>query len=354
LVIFYHLASYCPHAIRTIESPVIRFGWTGVDLFFVLSGILIGGQLWKELKLEGTVNVRRFILRRGLRIWPIYFTLVAFLFGQEVFFGQDRKGLWLDATFTSNYFHFFRTRHQVSGGWSLSLEEQFYLLAPALLMIGAKFVSPKSLLGLVVAWFLALPVVRHFALVGLSGTEQIHTAIYYPFQTHSDGLALGLLISWIMTWKPTLLGIGRWLDAVLLAIAVVGFAMWYIASPTYLFSVVAISYGVLAFLLLRLRQSLFHSRVFYVISRLSYGVYLFHTGLFNYVMPYHTHWFGEGFRSLFFALILWGSVCLLLTFVTFSLIELPFLELRARLFAKDRTARISSTGALGTPSPRAS
>jgi len=48
--------------------PFVINGWVGVDLFFVLSGFFIGGQLWKELQRSGTISIGRFILRRGLRI----------------------------------------------------------------------------------------------------------------------------------------------------------------------------------------------------------------------------------------------------------------------------------------------
>src|SRR6476660_4237917 len=60
-----------PKYAHLLDSPVFAFGWTGVDLFFVLSGLLIGRQLWKEHQRTGTVNVFRFIARRGFRIWPL-------------------------------------------------------------------------------------------------------------------------------------------------------------------------------------------------------------------------------------------------------------------------------------------
>ena len=341
LVLFYHLQGSFLQAHLTLRTPVVRFGWSGVDLFFVLSGVLIGGQLWKELKASGTVAVPRFILRRGFRIWPLYYSVVVLLFAERVFFGRKRFGLWLDATFLANYFP---TRHQVGGGWSLCIEEQFYLLIPILLMVAAKFVSPRRLLGLVLAWLVALPLIRHFVLLGMSNPEEMYNAVYFPFHTHSDGLAVGLLISWIMTWKPEIMRLGRWLDVGLGLVCIGAFAFWYVASFTLLYLAVAVSFGALTLLLLRVPlPSLFRWRVFYVISRLSYGVYLLHPGLLRYVIPCHTRLFGHAFPGYFTAFFLWGAVTLGLAFVTFSFIELPFLKLRDRLLAEKKREKVSGT-----------
>jgi peptidoglycan/LPS O-acetylase OafA/YrhL len=333
LVFFYHLQGSFQGALLTLRSPVVQFGWSGVDLFFVLSGILIGGQLWRELKASGTVDVGRFILRRGFRIWPLYYTVVAFLLAERLCFGQKREGLWLDATFLANYFP---THHQVGGGWSLCTEEQFYLLIPILLAIAVKFVSPKRLLGLVLTWLVALPIIRYFVMRGMSDPEEIHNAVYFPFHVHSDGLAVGLLIAWIMTWKPGVMRLGRWLDVVLVLVCVGTFAFWYRGSLALLYLSVGVSYGALALLLLRFSPpSIFRWRIFYVISRLSYGVYLLHLGLLKHVMPYHTRLFGHAFPGYVAAFFLWGAVALGLAFITFSFVELPFLRMRAHLLAEN-------------------
>ncbi len=352
LVLAYHLRTFAPHAVRTLKMPFTQFGWTGVDLFFVLSGLLIGGQLWKELRARGTIDVRRFILRRGFRIWPFYYFLVALLLAQELFFGRKGRGLWLDATFLSNYASWFKVgMHQVANGWSLSLEEQFYLLIPILLVVCAKFLPPRFLVDLALIWLLALPLVRHFATAGLHDPGLIHAAIYYPFHTHSDGLAVGLLIAWLLTWKPEVLRMSRWLDAALVLVFLGCFCLWYVVPPTFLFSAVAIAYGALTLFLLRMQQAFFFgARVFYVISRLSYGVYLIHAGVIARVMTYHEHLFGEGFRSFVSAFILWGGVSLALAFLTFSFIELPFLKLRDRLIAKNWFSDSTRDGAF-TASP---
>ena len=53
-----------------------KIGWIGVDLFFVLSGFLVSGLLFHEFKEHGRINFRRFILRRGLKIWPAFYTYI--------------------------------------------------------------------------------------------------------------------------------------------------------------------------------------------------------------------------------------------------------------------------------------
>jgi peptidoglycan/LPS O-acetylase OafA/YrhL len=72
-----------------------RFSAARSVIILRLSGFLIGGQLWKELKASGTVDVRRFILRRGFRIWPLYYALAAFLLAERLFLGIQRPGLYL-------------------------------------------------------------------------------------------------------------------------------------------------------------------------------------------------------------------------------------------------------------------
>ncbi len=336
LVLVYHLESWCQHATLAIKSPFVRFGWSGVDLFCILSGFLIGTQLWKELRTSGTVRVGRFILRRGLRIWPLYYFLILFLLAERLFCGFKRPYLWLDATFLANYYQYFhRPSHEVAGGWSLCLEEQFYLLIPILLMASAKILPKKSLAVLIAIWFVSLPVIRHFALRGVAGYGARVDAVYYYFHTHSDSLAIGVLISWVLIWTPNLVPKSRYVDAVFLLVFLFGFSLWYSAGLTRLYTIVAISYGALTFLLLRIQlPSPLRSKAFYIVSRLSFGVYLLHPGVFKHVMPYHVRLFGNGYVSFLLAFVLWGAATLALAFVTFSIIELPFLKLRDRLLTR--------------------
>src|SRR5262249_2500345 len=175
LVIGNHLAVAGSHLAPSSAwgFTLFRYGWTGVDLFFVLSGFLIGRQLQRELQRRDSVNVPRFLLRRGLRIWPLYFAWVAFL---ALPLGKWR-GSWPDLTFLSNYF-----QGQVSGGWSLSTEEQFYLIVPLLLLGVQRLFGPKGQAWVPLLLLAMMPLVRAVSMAA-TGERQL-TWMYGPIHTH--------------------------------------------------------------------------------------------------------------------------------------------------------------------------
>jgi len=107
-------------------------GWVGVDLFFVLSGFLVSGLLFREYKLRRRVSLGRFYMRRGWKIYPPFFALIAVtVFWQSCQHGGTPPSqLTAEVFFVQNYF----------GGlwdhtWSLAVEEHFYILLPLILVI---------------------------------------------------------------------------------------------------------------------------------------------------------------------------------------------------------------------------
>ena len=104
---------------------------TGIDMFFILSGFLIGGLLFKEVRKTGRLDVRRFLIRRSFRIWPGYYAFIVFLFfrlGLEDGFGQACHELLPNLVHLQNYL---QTPRGMT--WSLAVQEHFYLLLPLLL-----------------------------------------------------------------------------------------------------------------------------------------------------------------------------------------------------------------------------
>jgi peptidoglycan/LPS O-acetylase OafA/YrhL len=114
-----------------------RIGGFGVDLFFVLSGFLISGLLFKDYKNTGRIHIRRFLIRRGLKIWPSYYLLmmgaaVLFVFGHAA---MSKSQLLANIFFVQNYIPGYPFYTIFSHTWTLAIEEHFYLLLPFLFLL---------------------------------------------------------------------------------------------------------------------------------------------------------------------------------------------------------------------------
>jgi peptidoglycan/LPS O-acetylase OafA/YrhL len=319
------------------KSPFVYWGWTGVDLFFILSGYLIGGQLWKELNRTGSIRVGRFILRRGFRIWPLYYSFLLLALITNLIRSQPLTGFGFDLFFLSNYVG----KTNVGGSWSLCIEEQFYIAFPLILWLGNRFVSVKHLAWIAAAWLVALPLFR-------ARSFHLHQTVDgFLFQSHSDGLAIGLLIAWFVVFCPQWVRTPLRNNALVAGGLVVLAALLYQASrPIFNYSSIALLYGSCTLFLLRLPNppAWFTWSGFYVISRLSYGIYLNHFLVLDYlpkaIMPY----IGKGTMGF---LLCW-IICLLVSgfvaFLTFAVIELPFLRLRESVYPPSKQrSRIENT-----------
>lgn len=144
------------HTVLSYGAPEylapLQFGGTGVQLFFVLSGWLLGGLLFKEVEKQGTVDIKRFWLRRWMRTLPAYYVVLIFSVSQRMLTKDNVEFPWQYFVFLQNYdypLHFF------SISWSLCVEEQFYLfIAPFITFLA---LLHKRLTTLVLILLLFLP-----------------------------------------------------------------------------------------------------------------------------------------------------------------------------------------------------
>jgi peptidoglycan/LPS O-acetylase OafA/YrhL len=134
LVFMNHYMAFVSDGIPTFGWGSV-IGWTGVDLFFVLSGYLIANQIFSGLARGATLSLRLFYARRALRTLPVFWLVLAlyFLF-PAVMGGNTPPPLWRFLTFTQNIGLYSGTAF--SHAWSLCIEEQFYLILPLALVIG--------------------------------------------------------------------------------------------------------------------------------------------------------------------------------------------------------------------------
>jgi peptidoglycan/LPS O-acetylase OafA/YrhL len=134
-VIWHHTAG------KSYDAPaILKFGYEGVALFFLISGFLITTLLLREKKRNGSIDLPAFFVRRSLRIFPLYFAVLGLyvvlvlVFEKSTMEGQEFfRNLVFFATYTSNIFVTLEGRVIFYYAWSLAAEEQFYLICAPLL-----------------------------------------------------------------------------------------------------------------------------------------------------------------------------------------------------------------------------
>ena len=168
-----------------IQSHLMgHLGNFGVRVFFLISGFLITTLLLKEWDATGGISIKNFYIRRALRIFPAFYVYVGVV-GVLAALGliELYKGDMMHAlTYTMNY-HMKRAWY-LNHIWSLAVEEQFYLLWPAALMLAG---PRRGRMGVAAVLFLA-PLIR---LVMYFGFDASYTALMRHFQAVSDALATG-------------------------------------------------------------------------------------------------------------------------------------------------------------------
>ena len=337
--------------VRGIADVWIRGGWIGVDLFFVLSGFLIGGLLFQEHVRHGTIDVRRFLVRRGFKIYPAFYAFLALtvLYLRIRYGGFPRRSQILgDALFIQNYAN--SLWHHT---WSLAVEEHFYILLPALLAgilrrhnRAAAPTGPS--LPLASDPFRNLP--RHFVTwaVILLALRCVNSALRpFDYKTHTfpthlrmDSLMFGVVLAYASVyhgpWLASVVERFRWLLA---ACAIGLFTPPFVldlGQSTYIHTLgfTACYLGSGALLLLVVHSKLTPGRIMRSVAYLgafSYSIYLWHLAVRLWGVPHLEQLFGVQFSFLTATTAyMVGSVLIGITMAT--IVEYPALRIRDRLF----------------------
>jgi peptidoglycan/LPS O-acetylase OafA/YrhL len=215
-----------------------KFGWMGVDLFFVLSGYLIGSQLLKPMRDGRGVDVLEFYRKRAYRILPAYLVVLAvYELWPRVREDDGISPLWEFLTFTENLFVDYAKNHAFSHVWSLCVEEHFYLVLPVIVLVLARKPAMWKTVAVLGFFFVLGLVVRTYELVhvlrpmgvdsDLFGARYIER-IYYPTYSRLDGLLAGVALAAVrifrVVWWERMV---RWANVLLIVgAACVGCAVW--------------------------------------------------------------------------------------------------------------------------------
>ncbi len=216
-----------------------KVGWSGVDLFFVLSGYLIGEQLMAGLARGEALSLRSFYARRASRTWPLFWlVLAAFFLLPGQLGGREPPPLWRFLTFTQNIQLMPGTAF--SHAWSLCVEEQFYLVLPLALLVARtlRLSRRQAWLGMAGLTLAAIAWRTHlWTLYGREAdgmTEGYYPNIYYATLGRADEFLPGLALALLQHGHPrrwaALMQRGRLLLALgLAAVALI----WSVAALSY-------------------------------------------------------------------------------------------------------------------------
>lgn len=189
-----------------------RYGWMGVDLFFVLSGYLIGSQVLAPLARGERLSFGGFYLRRAFRILPAFLAVLAIYLWVPGF--REAPGMepaWTFLSFTLNLLIDYGRNQAFSHAWSLCVEEHFYLVFPLLAWWLTRRLSTAVFIAVCIAVVAAGVALRagvwlHDASTeGLPATAQRNwfvEDIYYPTWNRLDGLLAGVVLATLKAFRP--------------------------------------------------------------------------------------------------------------------------------------------------------
>jgi peptidoglycan/LPS O-acetylase OafA/YrhL len=322
---------------HAVEDNILHFiGWAGVDLFFVLSGFLVSGLIFKEYKEKNKVDLKKFLIRRGFKIYPpFYFFIIVslilkYIFTQEfysisqilneIFYLQSyRDGMWIHT-------------------WSLAVEEHFYIGLALVMAICLKYKlieNVKFMISFLIGWL-----VITFCMRFNISYQNIDQGVYTFTQTHLriDGILIGVLVSYLYYFTNFYLHFKKFKHYLLLI-------AFIFISPLFIFqggsfemntlglTTVNLGFGIIVLYSLDVftNKVIKHTilkvpvQLMSFIGLHSYSIYLWHLLPDNII---NTLFHRESF--------ILTLVLTLLTGIIFSIIiEKPFLKIRDKFYAKN-------------------
>ncbi len=316
-----------------------RGGWIGVDLFFVLSGFLISGLLFREYQKTGELDLKRFLIRRGFKIYPAFWALIIATYLVSVFYDIGFYGLGLvgELLFIQNY-----APNLWEHTWTLAVEEHFYIglcvLFYFLIRKGKNAdENPFSSVPKIFAFLAIACLLMRFLTVYFFSFQ--YGRIIEPTHLRLDSLFFGVFISYL--WHFRALSENEFLNRRKFSI---GFAGLLLLLPAFIFDLktndwlgvigLTMFYSGSGFIMLAaLRSDFSHipfSKTIAYLGTFSYSIYLWN-------LPAQL-WISEAFNNLtgnenwYLYFCVYSAATLILGVGMSKLVEYPILKIRNRHF----------------------
>jgi len=319
-----------------ILSRIQIGGWTGVDLFFVLSGYLVSGLIIKEHKLHGTFNAKRFLIRRGFKIYPSYYLYIIFAFILGTYFTAFHakptlSGLFHESIFVANYFDY-------NNGflWSISVEEHFYFILALvfLILIRYKKIELKTFVYIYVFLLIIGLAFRLFNYFHYSDYDfsRDYTRSHFRF----DSLFFGVLLAYLVNYKHEFIEMVlaykyRFLF-IALAIGLLATNFIFNHKDYRIMAVTNLAFNPICFGYLMLNVINIQGKIFLAIitplsyvGKYSYSIYLFHRACDNIAIHYIKQG-GMLYYLVYFSTAIIGGI------IISKCVEYPVINFREKYF----------------------
>lgn len=349
--LFHYQGKIFGHPDWTTEAG--RFGWTGVDLFFVLSGFLISSQLFEQIKQGRQIAYRDFFVKRFFRIIPAFVVVTAIYFCFPGFHEKPALApLWRFLTFTANFGLNKEDFGTFSHSWSLCVEEQFYLFLPLTLIVFQYFNKLNKAYWLLIIFFAAGFFLRIYSWNELYLPELPRERsalywsmyIYYPTYNRLDGLLAGVTVAIIYEFFPILwsrlAAYGNYFIVVSLVVLAIAYYMCYnrfsYFASIFGFPLVAMGYALMILAAVSPGSILYRwkSKWTAQIATLSYSIYLLHKGMIYLTQNFLSQWGIDRNSNLTLLCCLISSIAV--AWLLNRVVERPFLKLRNRFLNRER------------------
>ncbi len=326
-------------------SWLSRYGWMGVDLFFVLSGFLIGTQVLAPISQGRRLSFGDFYMRRAFRILPAYLAVLAIYlcwpgFGEAA----GMEPWWKFLTFTMNLTIDYARNSAFSHAWSLCVEEHFYWLFPLLAVVLLK--RPATWKFVLLCAGVVLGGIALRAAIWTHGMQTDPNMvrnwfvedIYYPTLNRLDGLLCGVALAAWKTFRPQVwLAARRYANLSLLGgMLMMALSFWLFEDRTGMLGntigwpVVSVGLGLLVFAGAG-RDSLIGKRNVPLVgwlAAISYSLYLMHKATYHLVQE---QWGANLAGAGFLAFLAYAGSALLAGAALHYTVERPFLEFRGKI-----------------------
>ena len=328
-------------------SPIFSFGWSGVDLFFVLSGYLITSRLIYTF--DKPHYFYRFYKNRALRILPLYFAVLIgfFLIIYLLISNSNLPGYQFYKRHAASFFLFFQNwslmghpnliENHLQHFWSLAVEEQFYLVWPFFIYF---FSKSKYLNSILIIWIICVIALRTTLFLL---NPSIYEIYFYNSFCRMDAFIVGAILFFIHQKKIQPFPKYTVILTFILLIAGIIYEnpLPYnsIFIPTIGLTLLAISYGIFMDFAIKKKYSFFNmflnSGWLIYLGKISYGLYVFHWLVLRFLSGYISNYLNLHLNlnippSNFISLI----ICLVITFfismISFRYYESYFLRLKKR------------------------